>query len=600
MISKGLPLGRVPTVVVEIMAGILLGEHVLGLIPEDSYLEFLMLLGFIFLMFLSGLEVDAETIIATFPKRGLTFGSFLTNPLLVGLGVYVVTLLLSFFAAHLMDGMVSIQNRWYFALIMSTSSVGVIVPILKDQGESAKRFGQMMLISAAIADILSIFLFTFTASYLEHGFRHELLLILLLIVFFLLVYFGGKVFVKLRPVQQVIYKLSHAASQIRVRGTMGLILGFVVVAQFVDAEVILGAFLAGVIMSIFMDKERSSLLVKLDGMGYGFFVPIFFIMVGANLDLEALQDFDNSFLFLGLLLSSLYLVKVIPTLVWVRLFGFRKALSGGVLLASRLSLIIAAAQIGLELEVITPAVNAAIIIVAVITCAVSPLLYQQLNPDERVRVFRMIIVGGGGVAVLLAERMKMHGYDVLILETDPERIAKLKEMGVDVVESDGRALSDYQGIGLQADTYVVVLTGDTDEDLEIASMIRRDLQHEKVISIPFTSEGKRKMQANDIEALDLEKTLANNIENMVLRPSTYTALIESFESFSVEEIVIKNPEVDGKQVKDLPFHKEGSLMLLRRKGEMHIPHGNTYLRSGDVITVIGNEQALEDFRAKLA
>ena len=138
-------------------------------------------------------------------------------------------------------------------------------------------------------------------------------------------------------------------------------------------------------------------------MGYGFFIPFFFIMVGVGFDPVALNEFDQTLIgFLLLLLLSLFAIKVIPSLLWCRLFGFKKAISGGFLISSRLSLIIAASTIGLELGVITPGINASIIIMAVITCFVSPVIYNWISPGNLTEGKKTIIIGGSSTAVLLA------------------------------------------------------------------------------------------------------------------------------------------------------------------------------------------------------
>jgi Kef-type K+ transport system membrane component KefB len=163
-------LKKIPAVIVEIILGYFVGTWFLGSPDLESYhiLEFLALSGFIFLMFLSGLEIDVDQIIASFPRRKITVSRFLKNPLLVGLTSFIITLILSYIGALALSSITTISSLWYFALIMVTTSVGIILPILKNRGEISSRFGQMMIIAAAIADILSIILFTFTAFILKH------------------------------------------------------------------------------------------------------------------------------------------------------------------------------------------------------------------------------------------------------------------------------------------------------------------------------------------------------------------------------------------------------------------------------------------------
>ena len=342
MLLSWINLRKVPSVIVEILLGFVIGHYFIEFDEHSlEILRFLALSGFVFLMFLSGLEIDMDQIIASLPRKQLTTASYLSNPLLIGISHFLLAMVLSYIAAWWLSGMTAIGNVWYFSLIMVTTSVGIILPVLKNRGEIHSRFGQMLIIAAAVADIFSILLFTFTASILKNGFHWDLLLIVALFVVFYLFYLAGQKLKHIPALKRITYQLSHAASQINIRSILLLILIFVVIAQYIGEEVILlGAFLSGLLLSAFLHRGRSLAMIKLDGMGYGFFIPIFFIMVGYEFDPSAFSEFKNSLVFfLMALLVVLFLIKLIPSMLWVRLFGFRQAVSGGFLMSSRLSLI---------------------------------------------------------------------------------------------------------------------------------------------------------------------------------------------------------------------------------------------------------------------
>lgn len=552
-------------------------------------------------MFMSGLEIDVDQIIASFPRRKLTYARFLKNPLLIGITSFIITLILSYFGAIALSSVAHIQNHWYFALIMVTTSVGIILPVLKNRGEITSRFGQMLIIAAAVADILSIILFTFTAFIIKNGLKIEILLILAIFFAFYLFYRLGNKIIKVRVFKKISFQLSHAASQLSVRGTILVILIFVVLSQFIGEEVILlGAFLSGLLFSVFLHKERSLLMIKLDGMGFGFFIPIFFIMVGAKFDPSALLEFDRSLItFLILLLLTLFAIKVIPGFLWVRLFGRRKAISGGFLMSSRLSLIIAASSIGLELGVISPGINACFIIMAVTTCFLSPVIYNYLNPGSIFTSDKIVIIGGSSTGVLLARRLNVHGKQAVIIEKDPVRCKDIKSKGLNVVLGDALNFDIYNKIKLMPDNYVVVDTGSYDLNIEVCKLLKEELRHKSIITRAGNTLIEKTLKAYDVETVDATRVLATTIENLIIRPSTYHALVESFENFSVEEIIITNKKIDGLQVKEIPFHKDAILMMVKQGNNVYIPHGETYFRLGDVIHIFGTDSALEDTRAKL-
>jgi Trk K+ transport system NAD-binding subunit len=445
--------------------------------------------------------------------------------------------------------------------------------------------------------VLSILLLTVSAIILRYGFDLELLLVISLFLLFYIAYRLGK---KLRFVlfQKITFQLSHAASQISIRGTLLLLFIFVALSQFLGEEaILLGAFMSGLLLSFFLHKERSLLLLKLDGMGFGFFIPIFFIMVGVKFDPGSLREFDESlFLFLGMMALVMFLVKVLPSAIWIRLFGWRRSLAGGFLMSARLGLVIAAASIGLQLNVITPGLNSSFIIMAVLTCLLSPVLYSMINRQMRYLEDKVVIVGGSSVGVLLARRLKMHGRSCVIIEKDEARFNEILLKGLQVVHADGLVPQTYKDIQLSPGNYVVVYTSSYERNLEICSILRRDLLHEKIISRPGNSKIESHLRQLGVEILDSRRVLATTIENLILRPTTYHALVDSFENYSVEDITITDPGIDGRQIKEIPFERDGMLILVTRGNDKDIPRGDTYLKTGDVITVFGTESAVASIR----
>lgn len=602
LLLSGVRLHKVPSVIVEIILGFIAGHYFMDVSADSLHiLRFLALSGFVFLMFLSGLEIDIDQIIASLPRRKINVFRYLSNPLLVGLTHFIIAMVLSWFAAWMLSGMVEIKSVWYFSLIMVTTSVGIILPVLKNRGEINTRFGQMLIIAAAVADILSILLFTFTASILKNGFHFDLLLILALFVVFYFFYRVGLRIKNIPRLKRVSYQLSHAASQINVRGIILLILVFVVIAQYIGEEVILlGAFLSGLLLSAFLHKSRSLVMVKLDGMGYGFFIPIFFVMVGFEFNPSSFVEFESSLTyFLVVLLIVLFLIKLFPSLIWRPLFGMRRALSGGFLMSSRLSLIIAASAIGLDLGVISPGINASFVMMAVATCLLSPVLFNALLPVRVLEGSKTIIIGGSSTAVLLARRMHLHEKKVIIVEKDPARYKEIKEKGLWTFMGDGLDVNLYLKIKLRPEDYVLVECGSNKVNLAVSSLLRKEFLHERIITRADNFHFEQKLKQIGVDAVDIRRVMATTIENLIIRPTTYHDLVESFENFSLDEITVGNKVIDGRQVKSIPFQSDAILMIIKRGSSSYIPHGETYLRLGDVLHVFGTATALEDTRKKV-
>ena len=262
---------------------------------------------------------------------------------------------------------------------MSTTSLGVVMPVLKEQERTRGRFGQSILIAALIADFTTMLLITIVVATVSHGLTFEILLISVFFVVFFLLYRLG-IMDRVQAVRRRLDDLSHATARIKIRGAFTIMLLFVVLAETLGAEIILGAFIAGAMLSLISTSEDMEATHQLEAVGFGFFIPIFFIMVGANFNLGVLLGSPDALLLPPFLVLAAFLVKLLPALLFRLQFTWRETLSAGFLLSARLSLIIAASAIGLELGIISESINMMIILVAVITVSVAPLIFNRIAP----------------------------------------------------------------------------------------------------------------------------------------------------------------------------------------------------------------------------
>jgi len=586
---------KVPSVIVEIVLGVVMGPFVLGWIEDNTYLTFLSKTGFLFLIFLSGLEMDVNKIVNSFPRGKIKMIDLASNSFLLAVFIYFGSLLLSVPYAYVVSLFMDVDVM-FLTLLLPTVALSITVPILKADGELKRKFGQIMLMEGAIATVMSIILIAIYSGVLKNGFQLELLYFTFIFVAFAIIYLLGTRLVKVRTFQVLLYRLEHAASQIRMRGTVALLMFFVVIANLIGTEAVMGAFVAGVLLSLFTQKERSALLFKLDGMSYGFFIPIFFIMVGVNLDLSALTQFGESIPFILTLTVGFFITQVIPALVMVKVFGLKKALSGGILLTARLGLTIATAQIGLSLDVISTADNAGIVTAAIVTSLLSPLLYKLFETKGE-HFSSIIVLGGSRASLYLSERFKMHGSSFSTFLQRTEIMPEFERRGIDYKPVKALNTDFLDQLELHTGDLVVVLTGSKSLNLELARYIQNTLDHHKMITRRVsTSHELLDPSEEDLKVVDADVLMADHIEKMVLRPDSMDMLADSFASYRIEEITISQQDINREQVKNLAFPQSGSLVILRRGSEMLIPHGNTHLMMGDVITVIGDGAALRDFR----
>jgi Kef-type K+ transport system membrane component KefB/Trk K+ transport system NAD-binding subunit len=600
MTLSWLELTKLPSVIVEIVMGIIIGPFVLNLVTgQESSLQFLSYLGFLFLIFLSGLALDIQKIISSFPRGKLHRVDLISNTFLVALLIYLGSLALSSLVVFTLPFFAGV-DKMFLAILLPSVALTIIVPIIKNDGEIGRKFGQIILLEGAIATIMTILLIAiYSGLHRNKGFQFELLLFLVIFAVFFIAYKIGTVLVNVNLFQRLLYKLEHAASQIRVRGSIAVLLSFVAIASIINTEPVLGAFFAGTLLSLFLAKDRSALLFKLDGMSYGFFIPIFFIMVGVNLDMNSLQDFKSSLGFITALTVAFYFIQVVPSVIMVRLFGWKRSLSSGILLTSRLGLTIATSQIGLSLNVISPATNAGIVISSILSCIISPLFYKVLSTEED-HYYGIYIVGGGKAGLELANRLRLHGISYLVIESQNQQWKTLQTMGIESVLANDLKPDIYRSLKIRPVDTVVVITHSDKKNIAISEIIRTQLGHSKVITVTTKPELFRDHKSlDDIHVVNAYEIIAGSIENEIMRPTTTHALTDSFGAYSVEEIPVHNSAIDRAHVKDIPFPRSGSLVVVRRENEIFIPHGDTHLLLGDLVTVIGNASALEEFRRLL-
>src|SRR5690606_3715655 len=160
--------------------------------------------------------------------------------------------------------------------------------------------------------------------------------------------------------------LKRGTAQIGTRGVFALILLFVALSETMGVENILGAFLAGVVVSLLApDRDFAH---QLDSFGYGFLIPIFFVMVGVGFDFTSLLENPEILISIPIVLIFLFLTRSVPTLLIKKWFSWNEAISSGVLLTSTLSLAIVAATVSLQMGMISESMNSAIVLVSILTC----------------------------------------------------------------------------------------------------------------------------------------------------------------------------------------------------------------------------------------
>ncbi len=579
----------IPAVVGEIIAGMIVGQSGLKLVHDNFLLEVLSVLGFAYLMFLSGLEIDFSDVSGGRVQTDTSgLKRLIINPFVSGGVLFALTLVGSAVAAFFLRGRELIGDPWMMALIFSTTSLGVVVPVLKERGLTRNRYGQSILVSSLIADFASILLISVYVLLLSQGLTLNVLLILILFLAFVVVYRLAHHLQRHLPVEGIFEELSSATSQIKLRGSFALALVFIALAESLGIENILGAFLAGTIVSLLSEGDGSVLREKLDAVGYGFFIPIFFIMVGVDFDLPALLGSRSALLLVPVLIGIAYAVKLVPALLYRSEYCWRETLAAGVLLSSRLSLIIAAAAIGLQLGAISEAVNSAIILVAIITCTLSPILFNRLVPEQVVERDRVLVIGSRKSAALLTRRLREHDLDAILICGDSDQHRQVLALGIPAVCRPRQSLPNaLREADVDRAKAVVAMEERDDENLRICRMARGLYGVENIVSWVRDPAQNERFRRLGVRVVNPAYSTVLIMESMVLSPDAFSLTTGVDEAREVREVKLQNRDLVGQRLSDLVLPGDVIVLMIERRGDILVPDRETALRANDTVTLVG-------------
>lgn len=584
---------QIPIVVGEILAGMAIGHSGLNLVEPTATLDFLSEFGFAFLMFLSGLEVDFNLLTPDLTQKNDT--PFWRRPLPISLLIFLGTLALAFGISMGLEDAGMVESPLLMGLILSTTSLGVVVPVLKEKGILNGRYGQALLVSASISDFATLLLLTVVIAFNRRGLTLDLLLIpALLAIFGVLARISQQVSSDSWLIR-LLNELSSATAQLRVRGAFALMVAWVVLAEALGVELILGAFLAGAIAGLLDDEADVAAQEKLDGIGYGFFIPVFFIMVGAEFDLSALLSSPQAMLLVPILLIASFAVKLIPGLLLRLNFDWRQTIAGGILLSSRLSLVIAASAIAVGIGAISEEVNAATVLLAVITCTLSPSIFNRLiaKPEEERRE-GVIIVGTDQMVPLLARRLRAEGEEVEIVSTrEAAQEGYFKDEG-EVVYGDPADESVLAQANAESAEGLVALCTDAGETRRVLRVARERFQIPILVARVGDVEGMKSLREEGVRVVQPAIATAIALQGALWYPTTFDLLVDQEDGVEVRDAIMNNADLRGSRIRGLRLPGNALVLSIRRDGSVLVPDGETRLKIGDRVGVIGSHEAVED------
>lgn len=582
-----------PIVVAEILMGIIIGHSFLNIVERDSILNILSTLGFIFLMFLSGLEIDFKAFKKdkSSTKKEEKVKKQEPGHLQLAIVVFMFIMIISIVFAYMFKWFGLIDDVLLMVIIISTISLGVVVPTLKEMNIMRTTIGQFILLVAVLADLVTMILLTAYGTLHASG-NTSLWLIGSLVVFTIVFYFLGGFFKK----AQFLQKLMDGTTQIGIRAVFALILLLVALAEGVGAENILGAFLAGVVVSLLNPDE--DMVEKLDSFGYGFFIPIFFIMVGVDLNIPELIKEPALLLIIPFLILAFLISKLIPVFYIRRWFDMKTTISSAFLLTSTLSLVIASAKIAEQLGTISPEISGILILSAVITCVFVPIIFKKMfpMPDEATRQIEVSLIGKNQLTIPIAQNLSSQLYQVsLYYRNDLSDKRKLSD-AISMVE-----IADYEEgllerLGLFKRNIVVCSTNDDGINRKVALMAKAH-GVKRVICRLESSSNDESLQREGIEVFSSYMSNKILLKGLIETPNMLN-LLSNVET-SLYEIAMLNHQYDQIQLRNFPFGGDIIFVRIIRNNESIVPHGDTQLRYRDRVIVTGSKEYVDELKREL-
>jgi Kef-type K+ transport system membrane component KefB len=381
------PRVRIPLAAAELVVGVVVGPSVLGWVHLDQPVRLMSVLGVAFLLFIAGMALDLHKLEGA--------------PLVLGSVGFMVSVGIAygFELAFRSSGLVS--SPFLVATALAATSLGIVVPVLKDTGYLDSPTGRFTVAGGTVAEFGTIVLLGVFFSEARTTPLRESGLLLVVAAVSVALLWGLARFSRYETTRRIFRLQADTSSQVRVRLAVLILLGSAVLAATFGFQAILGTFIAGAVFAIVIRgwDDEQGLRRKLDAIGFGFFIPVFFVASGMRIDLSSLSDW-RGLVRVAVLAVVLLLVRGVPALLYRRRLGAHEMAAAGLLQATNISFIVVATDVGQKLNVITPAGATALIVAGLVSAVLFPLLAGRLLEvqGDGAGVSRPVNVGEGATA----------------------------------------------------------------------------------------------------------------------------------------------------------------------------------------------------------
>lgn len=580
----------IPTAVAEIVVGIVLGQTGFDFVHVNADLTLLSSLGVIILMFLSGMEID----FSLFKRQPKVPGkkapaSPTTMAAMAFAGVLITAATLAFVlkATHLFG------DPLLATILFSTVALGIVIAALKEQELLSQPLGQTILLTAVLGEVVPLLALTIYAS-LNGGHAGRIWMIAIIFAVAILL------LKRTRTLYRFFASIDKSTTQLDIRLAFFLIFTLVTVAERVGAENILGAFLAGMVMKLLNPSDITR--DKLTSIGYGFLIPIFFIMSGAKLNLRSMVASPATLLLIPVFFACFIAAKAFVYFAFRRRFRRQNALAGAFLTSTTITLVLPTLQVARNLHAITAQQNDAFTLAAVLTAICSPIIFNKLFkplPEDTVRT-RVTFIGTNLLTIPVAQKLPAERYDVSMV-TDSEKnygtyksqankVQLVDQMDADTLIKMGAFDTDLLVLGYRDGhtNYVLAEAAVEAKVPRIIARFEKDLANEKI---------------DELEALGVEIFNSYNVNVSLMRglietPSTLKLLTDT--EAGIYEAAVNNRKYTGIALQNLPDLAGLTISRIYRQGHFVAPHGDTLIEPGDHLLFTGDRAAARHLQRELS
>lgn len=578
----------VPTAVAEIIVGIILGKSGFNLVVQTRDLTFLSSLGVIVLMFLSGMEIN----FSMFKKRpGAPKDK--KSPVNLAVASFVGIMLTAFILGMALKATGMFNDVLLATIIFSTVALGVVIATLKEKEILSRPMGQTILLTAVLGEVVPMLSLTVYASINGGNAERLWMIVLLFLAAILLLHRFKQPFIWFN-------KVTKATTQLDIRLAFFLIFTLVTLAETVGAENILGAFLAGMVMKLLEPSEATQ--DKLTSIGYGFFIPIFFLMTGVKLNLRTLLTNPRALALIPVLVVCFILAKITPMLVFRQRFNGRNAFAGGFLLVTTITLVLPTLQVARNLHAITATQSDAFVLAAVIVCIIAPIVFNsvyRLAPEDKLKQ-RVVFLGTNVFSVPVAQQLSRNWYEVRMVtdsqdnyktyDSEVKNLTYLPELSEAALEKGKFFDCDIMAIDYLDDAKnfrLAKLAKAHHVNRVIAGQNQRNLDEDQ----------RNKLQKMGVEIFNVYNVQTSVLRALIESPSIMT-MLNSTEA-GLYEVVVRNRRYTGQQLQALPFIDQMTVSRIRRGTQWLIPRGTTVIEPGDHLIFTSKASDVANIRAEL-